>query len=347
MNYIENVYLNKISPYIEGFEEKGTELWNCRCVYCGDSKKSKRIKRGYFLKGTEGNIIFSCRNCGTSVPLSDYIRTNFPQYYQQYKLDMFSKKTQKLTVIPNKKTVSFKLEKTEKPKSNIYYTELKDNLASHISRRYLETRGIEDIDKFGYTPNFREYVKSLCGDDEYDKLPDDERLIIPLKLDDGTMVGFQGRSLNPNEKTLRYITIKIPDMIEKYLKIFGLNYYDKNKAGFIVEGPFDSMFLPNTLAMCGTTLDMNCVKRNYVIPKNTIIILDNEPRNYQIVQRMYQYVDDGFRVYIPPKNLNSIYKDINLMVLNGWKKQQLVELFVKNSYTSTRAKLQLQQWKKV
>lgn len=44
--------------------------------------------------------------------------------------------------------------------------------------------------------------------------------------------------------------------------------------------------------------------------------------------------------------INNRNKDINKMVLAGWTKQQLVELFVKNSYTGIKAKIQIKKWAK-
>ena len=40
-SYIDIKYLNLISPQLQQFKKKGEALWNFRCPYCGDSKKSK------------------------------------------------------------------------------------------------------------------------------------------------------------------------------------------------------------------------------------------------------------------------------------------------------------------
>lgn len=347
MQYIEKIYLDKISPYLDGFEQKFDNLWNCRCIYCGDSKTNKRKTRGYFFGGTDGNLVFSCRNCSITVPLTKFIKDNFPQYYTQYCLDVFTKKDSKLSIKPKKSEGTIKLSEVREsikntPKSYQPITELPDN---HIAKQYLIERKIPNLSLFGYTDNFMQYTMEMTDNDErYVNLPKDKRIIIPIKNVNGVVIGFQGRALD--SKSMRYITIKIEKYQDEYVKIYGLDRFDKNKFGFIVEGAFDSCFLPNSLAMCGVSLDMNAVKYNYIIPENTIIIIDNEKRNKQIVDRMSQYVSDGFRVYIPPTNLNSIDKDINKMILSGWTSRELIELFVKNSYKSINAKLKIANWKK-
>lgn len=349
MNYIEKVYLDKISPYLTGFVDKGNNLYNCKCTYCGDSKTNTRKVRGYFFVGTDDNLLFACRNCTISVPLGKYIQDNFPNYYLQFKLDMYGKKDQKLSQVkkPNLNAVklsNLRVKVNDVQKSYKAVISLDDN---HIAKQYLISRGLVDIAEFGYVDNFSRYVSEMTNNDSrYEKLPQDKRIIIPLKLPNGNLVGFQGRDLNPTS-TLRYITIKLPDMDDDYVKIFGLDKFDKDSAGFIVEGPIDSMFLPNCISMCGTSLDSNAIKRELVIPKNIIVIIDNEARNPQIVKKMYQYAELGFRIYVPPNNLNTTQKDINQMVLAGWTKHDLVKLFVQNSYTGIKAKLNINNWKKV
>ena len=347
MQYIEKVYLDKISPYLKNFEQKGDTLWNCSCPYCGDSKTNKRKARGYFFEGDDGNLLFSCHNGCDTVPLTKVIKDLYPQYYTQYCLDTFSKKESKLEIKSKPKLGSIKLSQIRDkikntPKGYQSISEL-DN--SHVAKSYLIDRRIPDLSEFGYVNNFCEYVAEVTNNHEpYAKLPNDKRIIIPLKNSNGVMVGFQGRAID--SKAMRYITIKIPEYEEEYCKIFGLNRFDKTRFGFMVEGPFDSMFLPNALAFCGTSLDPNVLKRGLINPDNMIIIIDNESRNVQIVKRFNKYIDDGFRVYIPPANLDSKSKDINLMVLSGWTSKALIELFVKNSYTGLSAKLKLQAWRK-
>jgi hypothetical protein len=350
MNYLEKVYVDRISPYLSNFREMGNNVWNCKCPYCNDSKKTSRKTRGYFHIGTEDdNLIYSCRNCSISVPLGKFIQDNFPQYYAQFKLDFFSKKDAKLGIKKPANTTTLKLVQLKSKINNTTSETLKPVLTlddSHPAKQYLVGRALPDLSDIGYVENFRRYVAEMTNNDSrYEKLPEDQRIIIPLKTPDGEIMGFQGRALT--DTSLRYITIKIPEMEDYYVKIYGLDKFNKNNAGFGVEGPFDSKFLPNCFAMCGTSLDMNALKRELILPQNTIIIIDNEPRNKDIVNRMYSYVEKGFRIYIPPQHLDTKLKDINKMWLDGWTKKDLVKLFVENSFTGIRAKLQIDKWKRV
>jgi hypothetical protein len=348
LNYIEKSYLDKIGPYLTNFQPKSDDLWNCKCPYCGDSSKNSRKTRGYFFTGTDDNCVYSCRNCDITVPLAQFLKDHFPSYHSQFKLDMFSKKEQKLVIKPVKKEPDKRIQTLRQKIRTIpgSYVSISELDKSHKARQYIDGRDLPDISDLGYVDDFCRYVAEMTNNHErYEKLPKDARIIIPLKLPDGTLIGFQGRAVN--DSGMRYITIKIPDMSDDYVKIYGLDRFNKDKFGFVVEGPFDSKFLPNCIAMCGASLDMNVVKRELIIPEKTIVVIDNEPRNKQIVERMYAYTDAGFRIYVPPVNLNTIHKDINKMYQNGWTKSQLVELFLKNSHTSIKAKLAINQWKRV
>jgi hypothetical protein len=262
---------------------------------------------------------------------------------------MFSKKEQKLVTkqkpAPDRRTETLRQKlKTIPGISSIIPLSQLDK--SHKARQYIDGRDLPDISDLGYVDDFCRYVAEMTNNNpRFEKLAKDARIIIPLKTPDGRMMGFQGRAVN--DTGMRYITIKIPDMEDEYVKIYGLERFKKDKFGFVVEGPFDSKFLPNCIAMCGASLDMNVVKRELIIPEKTIVVIDNEPRNKQIVDRMYAYAEAGFRIYVPPVSLNTLHKDINKMSQNGWTKSQLVELFLKNSHTSIKAKIAINNWKKV
>jgi len=162
---------------------------------------------------------------------------------------------------------------------------------------------------------------------------DEERIIIPLNDKDGNLMGFQGRAFH-NPTQMRYITV----MLEKDApKIYGLDKINESKPILIVEGPFDSLFLDNSVAMAGSDLDPRSFGWS-----DYIWVYDNEPRNREIVKRISTTVDRGDKVVIWPKQIQQ--KDINDMHLAGHNVQSLVE---SNTYHGLQAKIKLSEWKKV
>ena len=147
---------------------------------------------------------------------------------------------------------------------------------SHPARVYLEQRGIKDLSYFYYCPKFKAWTNEKKK--VFDNLKQDsERIIIPFKDREGNLFGYQGRSLAPKAK-LRYITIMLD---EEQPKIFGLDKVNNNRPIHIVEGPFDSTFLENSVAMAGSDADVRTLGWS-----NYIWVFDNEPRNREIVNRI-------------------------------------------------------------
>ncbi len=120
-------------------------------------------------------------------------------------------------------------------------------------------------------------------------------------------------------------------------KLFGLNTVKHNEPIYIVEGPFDSTFLENSVAMAGSDLDPRSFGWS-----DYIWVYDNEPRNREIVSKISTAVDRGDKVVIWSNNIQE--KDINDMVLAGHDVQKMVE---SNVYQGLEAKLKLNHWKKV
>ena len=120
-------------------------------------------------------------------------------------------------------------------------------------------------------------------------------------------------------------------------KIYGLDNIKTGETVYVTEGPFDSTFISNSIAMCGADGDVN----KWGIT-NPVWIYDNEPRNRQIVERLATTISRGDRVVIFPKNI--LEKDINDMYLSGQNVQRVVE---SNIYQGLEAKLKLNDWKRV
>ena len=120
-------------------------------------------------------------------------------------------------------------------------------------------------------------------------------------------------------------------------KIYGLDNLRRGAPVYITEGPFDSTFICNSIAMCGADGDV----RKWGV-SDPIWVYDNEPRNKEITTRISNTIDSGERVVIWPSTISE--KDINDMVLAGHDVQSVVE---SNVYDGLKAKLQFNTWKRI
>jgi len=201
----------------------------------------------------------------------------------------------------------------------------------HPARRYLISRLIPDLSLFYYTDGYKHWVNEHKPG-EFKRIKVDEpRIIIPMRREDGTMFGCQGRSLEPKSR-LRYITT----LFEEHPKVFGLERMDKTKTVYIVEGPLDSLFLPNAIAMAGASVTPS----DFGI-ENYVKIYDCEPRNPEICGIIEKCIADGERVVIWPPEMT--VKDINDAVLAGIDVKTIVW---ENSCRGLTARLRYQNWRK-
>ena len=122
-------------------------------------------------------------------------------------------------------------------------------------------------------------------------------------------------------------------------KVYGLDEVEKTETVYITEGPFDSTFIRNSIALCGADGDV----AKWGI-SNPVWIYDNEPRNPEIVRRISKTIDRGDKVVIWPPNI--IKKDINELILDGITENEIMEIIKNNTYFGAIAKLKLNQWKR-
>ena len=322
MDLVDSKYIGIISSRLLKFKRVKPNLYNFRCPICGDSQKHLNKARGY-LYGMKADVNFRCHNCGASMTFSNFLKTMDPVIHKQYVFEKFKdNKTGRGTVV-------------EEPKFNFEAPQFKSKLdlpkasTNPIAKKYLENRKLNP-DKFYYTDKFKAWSNSQKR--TFDSVNYDEpRIIIPLFYKK-TMVGFQGRSLGPSK--VKYITVMINDDAPK---IYGLDQVRGGTPVYITEGPFDSTFLLNSIAMCGADGDVG--KWGISTP---VWVYDNEPRSKEITTRISNTIDRGESVVIWPSNIHE--KDINDMVLAGHNVQELVE---SNVYNGLKAKLQFNTWKRI
>ena len=328
MSYLDSKYVSLVSPQLQRFSKKKELLYNFRCPYCGDSKKKKNLARGYIFR-VKNDYVYKCHNCGVGRTFTNFLKDQDPNLHNQYVMERYRDGlTGKGTQTPQPK-FDFK-----KPifKTSIGLQKISELNNSHPARQYLEQRKIKDLDYFLYAPKFKEWTNEQTPTFD-DMRGDGPRIILPLYTADKVMFGFQGRSLSPRTK-LRYITIILD---ESQPKLFGLDKVNLNERVYITEGPFDSTFLQNAVAMCGADV---------VFPDggtgDRVWCYDNEPRSREIVDRISRTIDRGDSVVIWPSSVTQ--KDINDMYLAGHDVQTMVE---SNTYRGLEAKLKLNTWKKV
>ena len=248
MNFVDQKYIGLVSSRLEKFKQVKTGLYNFRCIYCGDSQKNKNKTRGY-IYGYKNDHNYKCHNCGVSKSFTNFLKDIDSSLYDQYVMERYKNgSTGKGSNTPEPK---FTFEKPKFTKKAFDLPSIAELNKEHSARIYLENRKIPQdfLSKLFYCEKFKQWTNEQKETFESTKY-DEPRIIIPL-INNGEIFGFQGRSLSKKPK-VKYITI----ILDEYQpKIYGLDRIDWNKTVYVVEGPFDSMFIDNSIAMVGADID--------------------------------------------------------------------------------------------
>ena len=333
---IDTKYLSLLSPRLDRFKKVRDYLWNFRCPQCGDSQKSKSKARGYVYR-KKTDLFFKCHNCGVGQSVGNLIKDLDPFLHKQYIMERYKAGE---TGKRKSKAPEFKFETpTFKPKeTEIDLPSIESLPKEHYARVYCEGRTIPQqfMNKIFYSEDFKEWALSVCQIDYSNLMGKEPRLVIPFFDKDNQLIGAQGRALQ--ESKVRYVTVKVHEDVPK---VFGLERWNSDQHTYLVEGPIDSLFLPNCLAVAGADMsDLGILNKD-----KTTLIFDNEPRNFQIVRSMIKSLQDGWNVVIWPNSITC--KDINDMVLTSIKDARLVEIINTNTYSGQRGEWEVHSWKKV
>jgi len=331
MFWVDKKYLRLVSSRFRNAKWKTEELFNHSCPYCGDSEKNKHKARGYHFKLKE-TFVYKCHNCGESKAFSKFLKDHDTKLYNEYCVEKFYKKEPSFTsVIKETKTPIFK----DDPLKKVGCVSAID---SQQAIDYLNHRRIpkDKWDELYYVENSQS-LSSLDYKYRDRVFGNDPRLVLPFYSRQGKLVGVSGRALNSNK--LRYLTLKFDD---NEPLIYGLRTVDYNKVVYVTEGPIDSLFLPNSIAVAGSDFS----KLKSIVPtEQAVVVFDNERRNSQLHELMSQIIEDGFTICFWPKTLKE--KDINDMILNGLSSKVIEDIINKNKFSGLSAKMALSDWSRI
>ena len=337
-SYIDVKYVSLISPYLQQFKKKGDFLWNFRCPYCGDSKKNRTKARGFVFR-KKNDLFYKCHNCGVGATLGNLIKEIDSKTYDDYILERYKSGSQNNTPTPE-----FKFDVPIFRKKGILkdLKSITDLPKSHPARKIISDRLIpeEYFEDLYLCESFYKFTNNLIPNKFPSLDGDHPRLLIPFRDERGEVFAYQGRAFGKEQP--KYITIKLEDRD----KIFGLDRVSKDKHIYIVEGPLDSLFIDNCIAVGGADFDRPLMIGGRLIQNEKLtVIYDNEQRNKEINKQIEKTINHGRRIVIWPDHL--IHKDINDMIIAGYTKEQVQEIIIDNTFSGAAAQLRFVEWRKI
>ena len=341
MDWLAHKYIGIVSTRLDKFKRRGSNLYNFRCPVCGDSETNHNKARGYIYQ-KEGKMMFHCHNCGSTMGIPKFIKMLDQNLYNEYMLEKLQD-----SKTPEQNEYESFIEKMKPPvfmKSGPLKGLKKVSQLSpdNAIKKFVVNRKIPNVyhAKLFACPNFMHYVNNLIPNkfSATSLAHDETRLLIPFLDANKSVHAFQGRSLK-GSSAVKYITIVLNESVPK---LYGLDTVDRNRIIPVLEGPIDSMFVPNSVATAGG--DMVSAVKDFD-KNNLVIVYDNEPRSKETVKKLDKAILNGYSVCIWPENME--HKDINDMVLAGLSPDFIEHIIKNNTYRDLSAKLALQKWSKV
>jgi hypothetical protein len=345
MLWLERKFLSMVIANLDHAKWTNENTLNHRCNYCGDSQKNPHKARGFHFV-IEQSFVYKCHNCGKSTSSVHFLKDHFPVMHKEYLKEYLQEKGVKPRAqkMPSSNSFKFTPKKEILNKNDIMSEEnlkilMKPCSEVAVARKYLEDRKIpsEHYSSLYYTPTPQNL--SFLSDKYKDRvLGTDPRIILPFYDESGELIGLSGRAIN--NSPLRYLTMRFQDDLPL---IFNLHNVDKTKTIYVTEGPIDSLFLPNSIAVAGSDFK----KIDDSIKENAVLIYDNEPRNREILKKLSEVIDLGYAVCIwNDKRVNGL-KDINEMILNGLTIDEVVSIIEKCTFNGLSAKTKFMEYKKI
>ncbi len=291
---------------------------NFRCNVCGDTEKSKNKKSAYLI--LRYNSKYNCDtwqfycfrgSCGTSMLAEIWLKKYFPLNYTNYQKELLyiSEETEEeikeeelaYNALKQKEIAQNKIDEEECVK---YFIPILEGSGEEFeeAKKICKDRLIdENIWKNWF----------VASNDKNKNNRYKNRLIIPFYDHQNEIYYWQGRAL-------------YDWMIPKYKnrkdnRDFAIyNYYnvDKNKEVIVVEGPIDSLFINNCIAILGTNITEKA--KELIEDLNKFYLFDNDKAGYK---KSLEYLLEGKYVFLWKKFLKDkrIYKevkDVNEFIIN-------------------------------
>ena len=278
------------------------EKYHFRCNICHDSERSLRKKRGWITK-SNGKWGFHCYNCGAHYKsITQWLKKYFPTIYQDYLRSSLHKR-----ITNDDDSTETLAEKTlieESVNVKEYYKDCK--FEPILSESYRDTVLFKD-------------AKNLCTKR---RIPTDiwhkfyvctkgklaHRIIIPFYSKAGKIEWFTARNIYKHMPEPKYLNCIGPK------KIYNIDFVDKTKEIVIVEGPLDSTFWQNGIAVSGLSVNL----LGEYLDLKLRFILDNDSSGNITAMKL---LNKGYYVFVWGKFLKdkglmySKIKDVNDLYL--------------------------------
>lgn len=306
--------------------KKYQNVFNSECPVCKEGKSAGRSRRLFYFPHKQ---YFYCHNCVKAWRPFEWIKEvtgwTFPEIVKRNneksgtitsrQISPIKTQTEKIIEIPDLPTNSIDI--TDKTQVDFFKNKFVD-----LALEYCETRRL-----FTAVNSCKKFYVSL--EDKVHK----NRLVIPFYDDSKRVTCYQTRALTSNQ---------FPKYLTKFgeKELFGFaNIEPDIPYVFIFEGPIDSMFVKNGVAMASLAPTGHQLQQlNNLIGYEQIWVFDNDKNNEQTSKKISKYIKEGKKIFIWPREFAK-FKDFNEICCSLELDEIPWKFVVKNSAAGQEAQL--------
>ena len=328
---IPSQYIIQMFYQYAGFPKykKGTQVYNGCCPSCREGKSWGKKKRLYYMPKEE---YLTCHNCQRSWNPINWIMEQSGMSFkdvlseaEQYDSDDFvinesnNKPLVKVGTLPDDSINLFDHQQVEFYKDN----QIVKDVLSVVKKRRLNTA--INRPRALYV-SLKDFIHK-------------NRLCIPFYNTDGQITYYQTRAIYKKDETDRP---KYLSKLHAEKSIFGMHNIDSDFDHlFIFEGPIDSMFVKNGIAMAGISLSekQEDELKPYIF-HSKVWVLDNQLDNKDVKKKLNQLVERGEKIFVWPNKFKD-FKDLNEICEKYNLDQISPKFFIDNSFEGVEALMKI------
>jgi hypothetical protein len=285
--------------------KKYQNVFNAECPICKEGKSAGRTRRLFFFphKG-----YFFCHNCSKSWRPFEWVREvttmSVPEIIKRNN-EKSGEVSQSIIKLPEVIAEKDNLVIPDLPEGSVDLTDpvqiefYKDNKYVKLALEYCISRRLMTA-----TNSCNKFYVAL------EDIVHKNRLVIPFYGDNNKVICYQTRALTSKQ---------FPKYLTKFgeKELFGLNNIDSAiPYVFVFEGPIDSMFVKNGVAMASLSpTEKQSQQLNNIIGFEQIYVFDNDKNNIQTAKKIEKYIKAGKKIFIWPKEFSK-FKDYNEICCN-------------------------------
>lgn len=333
MLWIEEKYINILAPRLSLFKKVKPNTYNFRCPICGDSKKNLyKTRGGFYCPPGSQSYNMGCFNCGASMKFTTFLKQTDPNLYDEFQMEIFKERNGMSDAAPKEDAPKSKPKRKKLDMTAL--TRVSDLPESHPAMQYIMYRKIpkKQWRRLYYAPKYYQWISEFEGK-KYDPRQEHPRLIIPFFDTAGNVTRIAARAFGAEEPRYRYTVVDSTST-----KLYGMDTIDTSKEVFVVEGPLDSLFFDNAIAVGMASYEdkeLNSIPDKLFIP-------DNQPRNESVCKSFEKVVKRGEKVCIWQEETE---KDINDMVVEGKRSiESIIKLIHQSTFSGLEASMKFNEW---